>query len=248
MSFALLLQDDDHKRNLELFDPLKKLNRKLMSWFKAQYFDYPDSNIIHHPYASPINASLKGLPPAAVINAAHDPLCDHAAIYARKLQESGIMSTNTTYLNSIHGFFNTNSNEAKEAMMEASILLRFAFDSHRHALKELDRDLTKLIERLKEERQDITMNTVGSLLLTKFGSLFHELPADVRDLVAISCGLELDQQNQPSEVVFQRLSDSDLPLHRFLSACYLYNRLEFAEVCRFYFEEKKCERSSNGVS
>jgi acetyl esterase len=55
--------------------------------------------------ASPLRArSFAGLPPALVVTAAHDPLCDEGQEYARKLEQSGVRVTSLHYSDQVHGF------------------------------------------------------------------------------------------------------------------------------------------------
>ncbi|OEU92294.1 carboxylesterase [Streptomyces abyssalis] len=78
------------------------LTEAAMRWFGAQYFG-PDSDPTHH-YAAPLRADLAGLPPAHVITAGCDPLCDEGRAYAAKLREAGVAVTEAHFPGMFHGF------------------------------------------------------------------------------------------------------------------------------------------------
>lgn len=57
------------------------------------------------PYAAPARASdLAGLPPAYLMVAEHDPLCDEDQAYARRLIEAGVRTEVHVYPGTFHGF------------------------------------------------------------------------------------------------------------------------------------------------
>jgi acetyl esterase len=83
------------------------LTRNAMSWFWKHYL--PEGVSPEHPYVSPYRAKdLSGLPPAVVITAECDPLCDEGNAYARRLQEAGVPVTLSCYSGMIHGFVRRN--------------------------------------------------------------------------------------------------------------------------------------------
>lgn len=73
-----------------------------MKWFWEHYLPAPEQGA--EPYASPLRADLKGLPPAIVLTAEYDPLRDEGLAYAAKLQEAGVTVRKVACLGQIHGF------------------------------------------------------------------------------------------------------------------------------------------------
>jgi acetyl esterase/lipase len=63
------------------------LTAALMRWFWDHYADEADRA---KPKASPLSGTLTGLPPAVVVTAEFDPLCDEGAAYAEALAAAGV--------------------------------------------------------------------------------------------------------------------------------------------------------------
>jgi acetyl esterase len=80
------------------------LQRESMRWFWEHYLATPDD--AQNPLACPLRApDLSGLPPAFVVTAEFDPLCDDGERYAEALRAAGVAVTARRYPGMIHGFF-----------------------------------------------------------------------------------------------------------------------------------------------
>ena len=92
----------DMRSHLRHADQLP-LTRPTMRWFIDHYLrgetDKSDWR------ASPLRArSFANLPPALVVTAAFDPLCDEGEAYAKALLEAGVPVTHERFAGQIHGF------------------------------------------------------------------------------------------------------------------------------------------------
>lgn len=75
-----------------------------MDWFWSQYV--PDVNARSQADASPgLTANLRGLAPAVVVVAEHDPMRDEVLDYARRLEDASVPTTVHRYDTVAHGFF-----------------------------------------------------------------------------------------------------------------------------------------------
>jgi len=103
------------------------LTRADMEWFWGHYLR-TDADC-RHPYASPALAkSLAGLPPALVITAEIDPLCDEGERYAHALERAGVTAACTRYEGVTHGFVGMEAalDKGRAAVAQASQALRSA--------------------------------------------------------------------------------------------------------------------------
>jgi acetyl esterase len=76
--------------------------RPALQWYWDQYVPSPVDR--EHPYASPLNADLHGLPPAVMVLAGHDPLRDEGIAFANELEAAGVPTVQCRYDGGIHGF------------------------------------------------------------------------------------------------------------------------------------------------
>ena len=102
------------------------LTASAMAWFENMYIG--DSDHASHPHVSPSLAKdLSGLPPALVITAEFDPLCDQGEAYASRLSEAGVAATHSRYAGAIHGFFGMPASIGRRAVAEAANWLQEVF-------------------------------------------------------------------------------------------------------------------------
>jgi acetyl esterase len=89
-----------YERNAEGYG----LTRDTMKWFWRHYLN--DESEAANPYVSPLRApDLSGLPPALVVTAEYDPLCDEGELYAQKLRAAGVPAEYQCWPGMNHGFF-----------------------------------------------------------------------------------------------------------------------------------------------
>jgi acetyl esterase len=103
------------------------LSKASMEWYWDHYLSDPSDAL--NPYAAPLQAKdFSGLPPALVITAEYDPLCDEGEAYGARLKAAGIPTVCTRYHGMIHGFFGMWGalDKGKRAIHEASAALRQA--------------------------------------------------------------------------------------------------------------------------
>lgn len=90
---------DAHRRDI----PDLSLTPSAMRWFIAHYLGVDGDRLNWR--ASPLRAiSLSGSPPAFVVTAGHDPLCDEGEAYAQRLADEGVAVTHRHLPDQIHGF------------------------------------------------------------------------------------------------------------------------------------------------
>ena len=103
------------------------LTRDGMRWNWNHYL--PDAAAGLDPLASPLLApDLRGLPPALVIVAECDPLCDESEAYARRLADAGVPVECRRYDGMLHAFFTLGQvfDDGRVAVADAAEVLRRA--------------------------------------------------------------------------------------------------------------------------
>jgi len=79
------------------------LTRAALNWFIAHYLRSDTDRADWR--ASPLRAeSLNGLPPALIVTAGFDPLCDEGQAYAKALGAAGVPVVHELFAGQIHGF------------------------------------------------------------------------------------------------------------------------------------------------
>jgi acetyl esterase len=104
------------------------LTRSTMRWFYEQYL--PDPSDAANWRVSPlVAADLSGLPPAYVLTAGYDPLCDEGDAYTERLAAAGVAVQHRRFSGQVHGF-TTNGRiirAADTALDEAAAALKVAW-------------------------------------------------------------------------------------------------------------------------
>ncbi|MBU9762829.1 alpha/beta hydrolase [Mycobacterium sp. TNTM28] len=76
--------------------------RPALQWYWDQYV--PVVTDRRHPYASPLQGDMRGLPPAVVVLTGHDPLRDEGIAYVDALEAAGVNTVRCAFDGGIHGF------------------------------------------------------------------------------------------------------------------------------------------------
>ncbi len=116
-----------HRSNAEGFF----LTSAYVMYYWREYLSDPANGT--HPYASPLRAEThRGLPPAVILTAEHDPLRDEGEAYAAALRAAGVPVRSHCYLGMFHGFlgFTAVLEAAADAMSEIGQSLRQVFSPH----------------------------------------------------------------------------------------------------------------------
>jgi acetyl esterase len=106
------------------------LTAETMRWFFHCYFNNGAERAT--TTAAPLRAKdLRGLPPALVMTASHDPLHDDGVAYAEKLRKAGVPTEYINYQGHIHGFWTATGrfDIAAKAHTKAIAALRRAFST-----------------------------------------------------------------------------------------------------------------------
>jgi acetyl esterase len=106
------------------------LTRPTVRWFYDHYLrgqaDVDDWR------ASPLRApDLSGVPPALILTAGNDVLCDEGDAYARRLQQHGVPVRHRQYADQIHGFLTMGKivRAAQPALDDVAAALRAAWEA-----------------------------------------------------------------------------------------------------------------------
>ena len=115
-------------RSYQDFSEGYMLTRESMRWFTAHYLGAPGQGSDWR--VSPLRAaSHAGLPPALVITAGFDPLCDEGEAYAAALRKAGVRVAHERFEGQIHGFVNMGRiiADADRAVAISAVALRPSF-------------------------------------------------------------------------------------------------------------------------
>ncbi len=98
------------------------LTKPMMAWFWDQYV--PDKTQRNDIRVAPINANLRGLPPAIVLTVEYDPLRDEGIAYANAMLAQGVNVHPIHVSDTIHGYFGMDIECGKSERIDTAHLLR----------------------------------------------------------------------------------------------------------------------------
>ena len=100
------------------------LTRERMAFYWNVYVPHAADRA--HPYAAPLRADLRGLPPALILLAELDVLRSEGEALAAKLREAGVSTECETYPGLVHGFLRATGmvGKARDAVAKAGNWLR----------------------------------------------------------------------------------------------------------------------------
>jgi acetyl esterase/lipase len=104
------------------------LDEAALEWAWSHYL--PEGFDPGDPRISPLRApDHRGLPPALVVLAGHDPLHDEGLLYAERLEQAGVSAEVVDFPGMVHGFFSLTGivDAADEAQRRVAVALRRAF-------------------------------------------------------------------------------------------------------------------------
>ncbi len=114
-----------------LYGETYPLSSDTMEWFMGHYV--PEGHDRNDLQMSPGRAAdLSGLPPAILVTAGFDPLCDEGEAYAKRLEEAGVATVFKCYETLAHGFtaFTKVSPAANAACLEIAKIVRDTYKSN----------------------------------------------------------------------------------------------------------------------
>ena len=107
------------------------LDRDVMKWFGDLYIRVPED--AQNPLLAPIRADVTGLPSTFLVVAENDVLRDEGLAYAKKLQQSGIVVTQSIASGLVHSYFTKNDVFEEEIDETIEEIARFLGQStHQH--------------------------------------------------------------------------------------------------------------------
>jgi acetyl esterase len=121
----------DFTESYEKYGDGYHLTKPLMKWFREQYLTSIEDT--QNPLAAPMlipDKDTASMPPAYILTAEYDPLCDGGEAFARKLQAARVATEYICYPGMIHGFLGMNAylDDANLAIMEAAKHLKLHFE------------------------------------------------------------------------------------------------------------------------